>query len=169
MSKKKDLKSYCGIIEPPPHGKTRGTEEHCITKKQVRYYGVVPVKKETLKKHSKKKYDLVDESLRYRALVDRRNLMIKEFRFLKVIVDNKDERPAKRKTAEKRMNELRRQGELSRKKMAKQIELVEKLTIEDTIARALARQELAKKEADKKKATTKAVKKVVKKKKPSKK
>ena len=142
---------YCGIGNPTKKNK-RATAEFCLDKKQVRYYGVVPVSASLLLKNSDKKLDLVTEQLKYRTMIDKRTIMLKKYLNAKVIAENDDEKPSKRATAKKEIAELRKRNVAVRARMAKQYDLIIKMERAQDEARA---EEAERKKAAKKKSKSK--------------
>jgi len=133
--------TYCGLKKPTKNKKW-ASQEYCLEHKQVRRYGAIKIDQDVLNGNSVKKLDLVTEQLRYRSLIDKRNIMLKKFRNAKVIFDNVDERPAKRDAAKKEIDALRKRNITIRAQMEKQLKVVQDLE---------KAKDIAKKEAEKKK------------------
>ena len=148
--------TYCGMNKPTKK-KRRATAEYCLDKNQVRHYGVVAVPASLILKKAEKKLDLVTEQLKYRAMIDKRTIMLKNYRNAKVIAENDNEKPSKRATAKKEMAELRKRNVAVRARMAKQYDLIMKMEKAQDEARA--------EEAKRKKTTKKSKSKDTKKKK----
>lgn len=144
--------TYCGMNKPTKK-KKRATAEYCMDKNQVRHYGVVAVPASLVLKKAEKKMDLVTEQLKYRAMIDKRTIMLKNYRNAKVIAENDNEKPSKRATARKEMTELRKRNVTVRARMAKQYELIIKM--EKAQDEARAEEAKRKKDAKRRKSTSK--------------
>lgn len=119
---------FCGIGKVPKN-KTRGTPEYCINNNQVRYYGLVGIDEKLLDKYKKTKtQDLQKELMKSRKLGWDAQYLVKQANNLKVIINNKDERPSKIKSAEKKLEGIRKKRDVLLAKIKKQNEIVKELT-----------------------------------------
>jgi len=151
-TKKTKAEFYCGPKTPVPSGKERGTAGYCASKNQVRFYGVKKIDKDILKTHEKKpkNTDVVTEGMKYRKLVEKRKLMVKKFEVAKIIADNENETPGRRRAAEKKIADLKAQNKKIRAKMNQQLAIVRKLEKAEDIAGQVAKAKAADKAKKKK-------------------
>lgn len=128
---KKDNKMYCGIGNVPK-GKVRAPLDYCLKNNQVRYYGLVAIDPKKLEKYkTKKTSNLMKEQLKLKRLEDDGKILVKEFRNLKVITDNKESKPSQIKKAQKRIDILVAKRDKLLKKLKLQRKLVHQLLKEE--------------------------------------
>lgn len=128
---KKDNKMYCGIGDVPK-GKVRASLDYCIKNNQVRYYGLVAIDPKVLEKYkAKRTSNLIKEQLKLKRLEDDGKILVKEYRNLKVIVDNKESKPSQIKKAQKRIDVLVEKRDKLLKKLKSQRKLVKQLLKEE--------------------------------------
>lgn len=144
-------KMYCGIGDVPK-GKVRASPEYCIQNNQVRYYGLVAIDPELLKKKQSSTANLVKEQTKLRKIDDEANYLLKQIRNLKVIVEDDRHKPSTIKNAQKKLDKLIPKKAIFAKKLRAQLEYVKQLEKEEAERRKIEREmeEKEKKEREKK-------------------
>jgi hypothetical protein len=89
---------YCGI-KAVPKGKIRGTPEYCAKNKQVRFYGIKHIDKNLLEEVSKKAPNVIKEQLKLKKAEDNGKILIKKYKNLMVVIDDKNIKSSQRKKA----------------------------------------------------------------------
>lgn len=103
MPKKKEKEpTYCGIKKVPKS--QRASAEYCISKNQVRYYGLKKIDKDKLEK-KKAKSNFLKEQMKYRKLLDDAKLLVKDVKNIDLQLELA-ERESKKKTLRKQKEKL---------------------------------------------------------------
>lgn len=119
---------YCGL--KPTKGKRLGTPEECYKAKQIRYYGLQEVDLDKLAENVKGlniNEELQKAQIKFRRLQDNAKELLKNYKNLKVKVDERSERGAKTKTLNKQMTQLLKKRDMLIDKIKKQKEVVNEL------------------------------------------
>lgn len=119
-------KMYCGVNQIPK-GKIRGTPEYCVQTNQVRYYGIVAIDPKLLKTAKGKTTDLIDEKLKLAKIQSDVKLLLKEYKRLKIILENKNASKSEIKKANKQLDKLLEKRDKLVVKLKKQGKIVEQL------------------------------------------
>ncbi|CDI70062.1 hypothetical protein [Zamilon virus] len=138
---------YCGIGKIPK-GKKAGTPEQCLKANQVRMYGRYSVDPKLLENAGKKKLDLTKEILKYKKLQDDAKILIKQYKNLKLIVDDDTMKKSLIKASQVKLKALLVKKDKLVKKMLAQKKIVTKL--ENEAEKAEKEIEKAKKKSKKK-------------------
>jgi len=97
---------YCGAKESPPSGRSFGTPEQCVNKKQVRRYGTVQVDPSILPKPAANKKSYVVEAVKLRVLNEKIKAFLNDVAMLdKKIAENPPDSKTY-KTAVKQRNKI---------------------------------------------------------------
>jgi|ERR1700759_4568349 len=98
-------KRYCGINKIPK-GMVLGSPEYCLKNRQVRYYGLHKLNKDLLKNRDEKKIDYESEKLKLRKIQDLANILVKDVKHVKIILDDKRSTKTEIKNANKKLQSL---------------------------------------------------------------
>ncbi|MEM0354000.1 MAG: hypothetical protein QXW79_00325 [Thermoplasmata archaeon] len=119
---------YCGIRKIPK-GRERGTPEHCLKTKQVRYYGLVKIDKNLLEKVKGKPLDLQSEVMKLRKLEYEARYLLRIAKNLIFILEDERMSMAQKKSAQKKMDKLLIKRDKLLEKYKKQKKIVDDLTM----------------------------------------
>jgi len=128
-AKASGVSQYCGF-GAVPRGKTRASEEYCVSNKQIRYYGIEEIKnKELLKKvmGSKKRGDMQTELMKLRKLEYQFRGYLRDVKELIVLINDEKETPAKVKRHLKRKETLIKKLKAIKEKYNIQLAVVEEM------------------------------------------
>lgn len=95
---------FCGVNRIPK-GKQLGTARQCANKKQIRYYGLVKVEKDILKKQVDLAVTLLDESIKMRKLNDKAKILIREIKKYEII-EQESKKMSEQRQATKKLGDL---------------------------------------------------------------
>lgn len=124
---------YYGV-GPVPKGKRRATLQEAKNAGQLRYYGEVAVSPAQLVPTQKKKVrNLTDEQLKLRKMQDMFGIWTKELKMLNLVINDPQNTPKKTKNAQKKKDAIIKRGELNKKKIAKQREIIAEIKREKNI------------------------------------
>jgi len=86
MPKKQKEKeaTYCGVKKVPKS--QRASAEYCVSKNQVRYYGLKKIDRDELEK-KKAKANVLKEQLKYRKLLDDAKVLVKDVKRIDLDID----------------------------------------------------------------------------------
>ena len=115
---------YCGSGKIPK-GKILGTPEYCVQTNQIRYYGIEKIDKDLLKSAKGRTTDLTKEQLKLKRLEDDAQILIKNVKKLKIILEDDNSKPSQLKAAQKRMDEIIVQKDKLIKKLKTQKKIVD--------------------------------------------
>lgn len=121
---KQATKRVCGLKEPR-NGEKRGSAEYCFDKKQIRYYGLVPVDPEILIKKPKKR-TVLDEQLALKKLQDEAVVIINKAKHFKMIIKEKSFTDKQKEKAKRDLDRLVEKSEDLQKRLAKQKKILKK-------------------------------------------
>jgi len=123
-------KKVCGWREPKKNEK-RGDAEYCLSRNQIKYYGIISVEPELLLKKIKKMRGVFDEQMEYKKLQDQAVILIKKDEKLQNILRVESYTQKQKDNAREKRKALIEKRDVLLEKMKNQKKLIAKAEREE--------------------------------------